>query len=345
MTDPRRYDAFISYRRGDPDEAFALRLLHDLEAAGYKVAVDQRDFDANATFLDEMERCIKESRFTLAVVSPRDLDSGNCGEEAIICKVLDMGERRRRLLPLVVHEVERPVWLYDLVGVDFTKPSPLLTPFERLKKTLGDPMSQGASGSSAVGLSSPSAKAFEADVASARRRRALTLAGIILLACLVTVVLVWKAGRDHRPTKVTTGPLEKRPNENPAPPSTPSPITVAPIDQSGQVVEDEAAGYLSKFFRQPVKVTIFQSFDGLSASDFTHVMVRNRDTEGRLFYGTFAGTRPVHLVDKGGDFSQGGGPIRDGQDPRIDKHRPGGPRVRSQELARRRGPARSRRDR
>ena len=72
---------------------------------GYRVAIDERDFLANASFLLEMERCIRESRFTVAVISPRYLESGNALEEAIISKVLDMGDRKRRLIPLVIEAV------------------------------------------------------------------------------------------------------------------------------------------------------------------------------------------------------------------------------------------------
>ena len=97
-----RYDVFVSYRHDPVDRAFATELVAALEADGYRVAIDERDFPANASFLQEMERCIRESRFTVAVISPRYLESGNAQEEAIICKVLDMGDRKRRLIPLVI---------------------------------------------------------------------------------------------------------------------------------------------------------------------------------------------------------------------------------------------------
>ena len=90
---PARYDVFLSYRHDGPDMAFARRLLDALEADGYRVAIDERDFPAQASFLLEMERCVRESRFTVAVISSRYLTSDNCQEEAIICKVLDMGDR------------------------------------------------------------------------------------------------------------------------------------------------------------------------------------------------------------------------------------------------------------
>jgi TIR domain len=139
MSEAYRYDAFISYRRQEPDKAFARQLLKDLEAAGYCIAFDERDFPANASFLQEMERCVKESRFTLAVISPQYFESGNCEEESIICKVLDMGERKRRLVPLTIEKVQMPTWMYGIVGINYTDPDPLVPPLDKLKATLGNP--------------------------------------------------------------------------------------------------------------------------------------------------------------------------------------------------------------
>jgi len=136
---PARYDAFVSYRHGDPDAAFARDLLGALERDGYRVAIDERDFAANASFLQEMERCIRESRFTLAVVSPRYLGSGPCEEEAVLTKVLDLRDRQRRLIPLVIEPVTLPAWLFGIVGIDCTKSNPLVDPFDKLRATLGTP--------------------------------------------------------------------------------------------------------------------------------------------------------------------------------------------------------------
>ena len=135
-----RYDAFISYRHGGADADVARQILEALEADGYAVAIDERDFAANASFLQEMERAIRESRYTIAIVSERYLQSGHCEEEAIISKVLDMGDRRRRLIPCIIQQVELPAWLFGIVGIDCTKPDALVDPVDRLKATLGPPL-------------------------------------------------------------------------------------------------------------------------------------------------------------------------------------------------------------
>ena len=141
MASTFKYDAFISYRHKDPDRQFARDLLGQLQADGYAVAIDERDFRPNETFLGEMERCTRESRFTLAVISPRYFDSGNTEEEAIIRKVCDMSGQERGLIPLTIEKVsDLPLWLYDVVGVDYTETDPLIPPFEKLKRALGNPL-------------------------------------------------------------------------------------------------------------------------------------------------------------------------------------------------------------
>jgi TIR domain len=132
---PVVYDAFLSYRHADLDKRHATDLLDALESRGLRVAVDFRDFVPNQHFLSEMERCIKESRFVLCVVTSQYLDSGNCSEEAIISKTLDMADRRRRLVPLIFERVELPVWMHGIVGIDFTE-SAGVDPLERLVRLL-----------------------------------------------------------------------------------------------------------------------------------------------------------------------------------------------------------------
>lgn len=125
------YDAFISYRHTEPDRSHALDIVETLEARGLRAAIDVRDFAANEHFLSEMERCIKQSRYVLCVITAQYLASDHTSEEAIISKTLDLADRRRRLVPLVFERVELPVWLHGLVGIDFTEQASV-DPTERL---------------------------------------------------------------------------------------------------------------------------------------------------------------------------------------------------------------------
>ena len=132
------YDAFISYRHTEPDKTHAIDILESLERRGLRVAIDFRDFAANEHFLSEMERCIRQSRYVLCVITARYLDSDHTSEEAIISKTLDMADRRKRLVPLVFERVQLPVWLHGLVGIDFTE-SASVEPMERLLGLVASP--------------------------------------------------------------------------------------------------------------------------------------------------------------------------------------------------------------
>jgi hypothetical protein len=124
---------------GGADADLARQLADALEADGYTVAIDARDFAPHATVLQEMERAIRESRYTIAIISERYLRSGHCEEEAIVTSVLDMADRRRRLIPFIIQRVEMPAWLSGLVGIDCTSQDALVDPIDRLEATLGAP--------------------------------------------------------------------------------------------------------------------------------------------------------------------------------------------------------------
>ena len=126
---PVRYDAFISYRRLDRLRAEAL--AEAIESRGFRVAIDFRDFRPNETVLAEMERCIVESRFVLCVITPNYASSGFTNEEALMAKLLDLTERRNRVVPLVFEQVPMPAWLQGLVGINFTAAAQI-DPIEKL---------------------------------------------------------------------------------------------------------------------------------------------------------------------------------------------------------------------
>ncbi len=137
-----RFDAFFSYRHGEPDRSFALELLNRLEERGFRCAIDERDFAPNQHFLTEMERCVKESRFVLCVITARYVASGHCVEEAVLGKTMDMSERTFRVVPLIFERVELPLWLHGIVGVDFTEDAGI-DPVERVAGVLR-PRASGA---------------------------------------------------------------------------------------------------------------------------------------------------------------------------------------------------------
>jgi TIR domain len=135
---------FLSYCEGAPDEALALNLLSELERAGYSVAVEGRDFRVGLSVSSERERCVTQSRFTVGVVTPRYLESAETESVTLIQQTLGRESRTYNYIPALFDGVVvLPWWMRALVGVDFTKPSPLSAPLERLKQALGAPQRSG----------------------------------------------------------------------------------------------------------------------------------------------------------------------------------------------------------
>lgn len=130
------YDAFISYRHGEADQSFADELDRRLQACGFSIAIDRRDFSPNRHFLEEIERCITTARYTMLVISARYFESGNTTKEAVISSVLSMSDRRDRVVPLIIEPVTMPNWLYGITGIDFANDNASNDPYERMIEML-----------------------------------------------------------------------------------------------------------------------------------------------------------------------------------------------------------------
>jgi hypothetical protein len=133
-----KYDAFISYRHGDPDRNAALRLDSIFRKARFRVALDERDFRVEQSFLNEMSRCVQESTFTLALLSRRYMESANTLEEAVMTRVLDGKERQKRLIACYLEPCEPPLWMSNLVGVRLYDNAASVSPIKRLVQTIRD---------------------------------------------------------------------------------------------------------------------------------------------------------------------------------------------------------------
>lgn len=94
------YDVFISYRHADKQWT-RKTLLPRLEAAGLRACIDFRDFKLGGAVLDEMERAVVESRFTIAVMTRDYLDGGFTHLEEIMADHLGTTERNERLIVLL----------------------------------------------------------------------------------------------------------------------------------------------------------------------------------------------------------------------------------------------------
>jgi len=115
-----RYDIFISYSHTGlkwvRDE-----LVSRLERDGLRVCIDYRDFEVGAPSLINMERAVDDSRHTIAVLTPRYIESEWCEFEALLVGTNDPAGRRRKLLPLLLESCSMPKRIAHLTIIDFTQ--------------------------------------------------------------------------------------------------------------------------------------------------------------------------------------------------------------------------------
>lgn len=113
------HDAFISYSRRDAGWV-AGELLPRLEAAGLRLCIDVRDFRVGTLTVQELERCVLESRKTIAVLSPSYLESRWTELESVMTQTLDPAARDRRLLPVLLERCPLPPRFRALYYLDFS---------------------------------------------------------------------------------------------------------------------------------------------------------------------------------------------------------------------------------
>ncbi len=131
-----KYHVFISYTRTD-SEWVETTLLTRLEQAGLKVFVEFRDIEPGASRVDEIQRAVIESAKTLVVLTPDYLRDEWTIFGNVMAKSLDPAARQRRLIPLMKHECEPPLYIAHLVPVDFTSSARESFAWSQLLRSLG----------------------------------------------------------------------------------------------------------------------------------------------------------------------------------------------------------------
>jgi hypothetical protein len=114
----KSFDVFISYSHKDKDWV-DVKLLAPLEKAGLQVCIDSRDFDIGRASRDNMEYAATHSRHTIAVLTPDWLLSDWTAFEVLLVQTDDPAGRKRRLLPLMLKQVELPPGIRFLTYADF----------------------------------------------------------------------------------------------------------------------------------------------------------------------------------------------------------------------------------
>ena len=101
------YDIFVSYSHAD--EVFVTDwLVPYLEAKGYDICLDSRDFEIGTPSLVNMERAAERSRHTILVLSPAWVSSEWTTFESFLVGTSDPAGVRRKLLPIMLETCDLP---------------------------------------------------------------------------------------------------------------------------------------------------------------------------------------------------------------------------------------------
>lgn len=104
---------FISYARADQD--FALRLAHDLRAAGADIWLDQLDIASGQRWDHEVHRALGACESFIVVLSPTSVASENVLDE--LAFALD---KKKTVLPVLYQSCDMPFRLIRIQYSDFT---------------------------------------------------------------------------------------------------------------------------------------------------------------------------------------------------------------------------------
>lgn len=96
-------DAFLSYCRDDADDRAWVTtvVVPYLERAGLRLCLEHRDFRLGASRIDETERAVTSSRYTIAVFSPAYLDGAFEAYHSLLAAHVAIETRAPRFIPLI----------------------------------------------------------------------------------------------------------------------------------------------------------------------------------------------------------------------------------------------------
>jgi len=134
------YDVFISYRQRDPDKSWVRKtLVPRLEDEGIRVCIDYRDFRLGAALIEEMQRSVLQSRYSLAVLTPAYLQSNFAEFENVLAQHLGLEKGQRRLLAIMREECDPELRMRAQLWLDMTDDGELEMNVQRLVYELRQP--------------------------------------------------------------------------------------------------------------------------------------------------------------------------------------------------------------
>jgi hypothetical protein len=101
--DELRYDAFLTYCREDNEDRtwVTTTLVPYLEERGLRLCLEHRDFRLGASRIDEIERAVTHSRYTVALFTPSYLEGTFELYQALLAAHVSVESRAPRFVPLI----------------------------------------------------------------------------------------------------------------------------------------------------------------------------------------------------------------------------------------------------
>lgn len=122
LKDDFSYDVFISYRHQELDKTWTRKILVPrLEAEDLRVLIDYKSFRIGAPLVEEMQRAVLESRYTLAILSPAYLSSNFTEIENIMAQHLGLEAGQHRLLSIIRQDCSPKLRMRISLVLDMTE--------------------------------------------------------------------------------------------------------------------------------------------------------------------------------------------------------------------------------
>jgi len=134
-------DAFVSYCRDDADDRAWVTtvVVPYLERAGLRLCLEQRDFRLGASRIDEIERAVTGSRYTVAVFSPAYLAGAFEAYQALLAAHVAIESRAPRLVPLIRRPCSLVLHARMAEALDVSRDAEVPATLQRLAVALRQP--------------------------------------------------------------------------------------------------------------------------------------------------------------------------------------------------------------
>jgi hypothetical protein len=139
--DDQAYDAFLSYCQSDPDDRAWVTgtLVPYLEGAGLKLCLEDRDFQFGRPKLDEIDRAVTTSRYTLTVFTPAYLASAWADYQSVLAAYLAAESGEPRFVPLVRRPCKLALHARMTEALDVSRDPEVPAALQRLALALRQP--------------------------------------------------------------------------------------------------------------------------------------------------------------------------------------------------------------